>query len=64
MRMWFELPAERSAFQGVHAMALDVILLHYQESDAYPLTVIAKRERSLDGSSPEEAVPVLAFASP
>jgi hypothetical protein len=60
--LWFHSPPDRDVEREFNKMILDAILALGRSNT--PVTVTAKAERSLDGTSPEKSLPLVSIASP
>lgn len=56
--MWFQTPPDRSDDLQIEQMTLGILIATGFERESVRLTVTAKQERQLDGSTPEKALPL------
>jgi hypothetical protein len=62
--LWFRTPADKSQTKQVEEMLIEALSVMGDPSDEQTLTVIAKHERSLDGKTAENALPIVSVTSP
>jgi hypothetical protein len=63
--LWFRTPPERDQLPSFAELALEIALASTPPGhDRVPVTATAKLERTLNGASPAEALPLTALSSP
>ena len=62
---WFITPPDRNAQIRVEEMLMELALQQTgaEDEDKRPVTIQGKIERTLDGTTPEQAIPILAVES-